>query len=136
MLDSYSNNQKLSQKKAKNKAIEIAKQACGSDDKDKWNTGGWPSNTGQKISASEITNINDLHQILEEYGPVYAYYSNDESAHLIVIMGIDLYRGVVYTNNPWGVRGSQSFDDFLNSVANHWWKKKNTYKLKNIYTVE
>lgn len=47
---------------------------------------------------------------------MYAYYcaENNISAHLVVVTGVDLLNRVVYTNNPWGVGGPQSYNEFLN----------------------
>lgn len=50
-------------------------------------------------------------------GPVYGYYWNgtpNSGAHLIVVTGINLLEGKIYTNNPWGYSGEQTYKEFLN----------------------
>jgi hypothetical protein len=50
---------------------------------------------------------------------LYAYYNNETAkvAHYIVVTGVDTKNNIVYTNNPWGVCGAQSFEDFKKGVA-------------------
>ena len=58
--------------------------------------------------------------MLLEYGPIYAYYKSkpDENgnvrAHLVVVTGVDVINGLVYTNNPHNKMGVQTFYEFLN----------------------
>lgn len=73
---------------------------------------GWPSNLGEAIGKENVNSIEDLYSIFDDNGPVYGYYSNPKQAHLVIITGVDLNTNKVYTNNPWGVRGVQSFEDF------------------------
>lgn len=55
-------------------------------------------------------------------GPVYAYYREPEkndptqlrAAHLVIVTGVDVDRGLVFTNNPHGYSGGQTFDSFVN----------------------
>lgn len=62
--------------------------------------------------------------MLYEYGPLYASYGHyvfgaRKSGHAIVITGVDLYNQVIYTNNPWGVSGTQSYNEFIaNFIGN------------------
>ena len=62
--------------------------------------------------------------MLYNYGPLYAsygYYIDEQrkSGHAIVITGVDLYSGIIYTNNPWGVSGTQSYNEFItNFIGN------------------
>ena len=53
-------------------------------------------------------------------------YSNEKETrkHLVVVTGVDVINDVIYTNNPWGEQGEQSFEEFLNGVA---WDQPNTY---------
>ena len=51
--------------------------------------------------------------------PLYACYRDlGDAGHLVVVTGVDLEKGIVYTNNPWGIAGSQPFDDFLQGFLN------------------
>ena len=61
----------------------------------------------------------DLAQKLQTFGPLYAYYSkeNGDGAHMVVVTGVNLKDDIVYTNNPWGKRGEQSFADFMNGFV-------------------
>lgn len=66
----------------------------------------------------EIASINDLYTALSTHGPLYAsygQYENDErvSGHAVVITGVNLNTNRVYTNNPWGRRGRQKYEDFI-----------------------
>lgn len=58
-------------------------------------------------------------ELLYDFGPMYVSYENrsKNSGHAIVITGVDLLRGVVYTNNPWNVSGSQNFKDFTSGFV-------------------
>ena len=49
----------------------------------------------------------------------YGHYSDGEriEGHAIVATGIDLINNRVYTNNPWGISGSQSYKEFINIFA-------------------
>ena len=56
-----------------------------------------------------------LHYLLKD-GPIYAYYWNSKpksGAHLVLITGVDVYKRTVYTNNPWGISGAQTYEEFL-----------------------
>jgi len=121
MMESYNSGITLTQKKAKARAIEIAQDYHGSTKKKIWNKGGWPSNLGECIGG--VDSIEELYNILQDNGPIYAYYSNSNknSAHIVIVTGVNLYSGIVYTNNPWGVSGVQSFEDFQNWYATKWY---------------
>ena len=94
-------------------------------------------------SICEIQDINTLCQYLENYGPLFGYYCSKSDSpdqedlyHLIVITGVNVTNNVVYTNNPWGVAGCQTFSSFLNSLAqdkehNH----ERNFKIKKIFYV-
>lgn len=61
-----------------------------------------------------------LYRMLLMYGPVYLNYSviaspdpeRISSGHMLVLTGVDLPEGYMYINNPWGVFGSQDWDEF------------------------
>jgi len=99
-----------------NAAIALSKSIYGEFN---WNRGGEPTNIKQKIVSTEIVSPRQLYNLLKEHGPVYGYYvytGNDlnifSSSHLIVITGVNVLTGMVYTNNPWGNKNVQSFNDF------------------------
>lgn len=116
-----------SQDEATAKAKELAISVNGEEH---WNKGAWPTNCpeyndfGTPISVPGIDSILDLYLYLRNNGPIYAYYSNqhikppnEASAHLVVVTGVNLFRGIVYTNNPWGIEGEQNYLDFLHGFA-------------------
>ena len=114
MVESYKSGITYSNDEATNKAIEIAKSYHDSDDEGTWNQGGWPLDKGAAIHPDSINDIYEA--LLQNGGPVYAYYSpksSEVSAHLILVVGVNCSTDTVYTNNPWGIRGAQSFSDFL-----------------------
>ena len=96
-------------------AIEIAISVYG----DNWNQGGWPTNSSNPFSerGKPTPSLNEMYNILVNSGPVYAYYRNNDSAHLVVITGVNLSKGIIYTNNPWGIAGEQNYQQFLNGFA-------------------
>ncbi len=88
-----------------------------------WNSGGFPLNADNRI---EIKDEEDLFNYLKDNGPLYAayYWTEKEQdgkitnhGHIVIVTGMDLANGLVYTNNPHGVKGIQTFEDFLNCFA-------------------
>ena len=47
-----------------------------------------------------------------------------------MLTGIDLLNNKVYTNNPWGIKGEQSFYEFQNGYAG---KEQGVYELQYVY---
>ena len=119
MIESYRNGETLSKKQADKRAKEIAIAVNG---KDNWDVGTWPTNINLK-NITHVYSITELYDCLEENGPVYAYYCNSKtkSAHLVVVTGVNLTKGLVFTNNPWGVKGTQSWAQFKKGVAKKWY---------------
>ncbi|MBR3137012.1 MAG: hypothetical protein IKG32_08385 [Clostridia bacterium] len=66
---------------------------------------------------------------------MYAYYSGESSSHLVVITGVNVTKNIVYTNNPWGIKGEQSFDEFLHGFATDG-PIFDSYELKRIYRIK
>jgi hypothetical protein len=116
MIEDYRSSMITCREKAEQRAIKIAKDRAVAEHERTWNKGRFPLNCGDIHS---IDRIYDLYDLLVQNGPLYGYYANDSntSAHLIVITGVDTVKNIVYTNNPWGVRGEQQFEDFLDGVA-------------------
>lgn len=110
MVESYQNGTTLTQEGADRRAREIAVSVYGEDN---WRQAGWPTNTGKRISS--VNRISLAYELKK--GPLYGYYANDKDAHLIVVTGIDVLSGTVFTNNPWGVSGQQSIEEFKNGFA-------------------
>ena len=81
----------------------------------------------------------ELYNILIENGPVYAYYRSDKEkdpdAHYIIVTGVDVNNNIVYTNNPWGISGKQTFKQFQNGVAKRFWDDGCGMKLRHIALV-
>jgi len=89
----------------------------------RWNTGNWPTNC-VSYNQDDVPVIRDIDNRLELYcqlkrGPIYAYYTNSdtESAHLVVVTGYDPIYDIVFTNNPWGISGQQTYIGFLKGFA-------------------
>ena len=85
-----------------------------------WNQGGWPADIGTECLARDIESIYSIRELLES-GPVYGYYNGEienngartPTAHLIVVTGVDVNNDIIYTNNPWGYSGKQTFEEFM-----------------------
>ena len=127
MIKSFYQGEELEPELAEDAAIEIAKKYHG--DKD-WNKGLSPSKIGKK---AKIDSIIDLYWLLCNKGPLYAYYCNDNSAHLVVVTGVNIKTGTVYTNNPWNVPGIQSYSDFLNGFVGLEGETVDGYDFAGIY---
>lgn len=93
------------------RAKEIAIQRHGEDN---WNKAGYPDN----MKEAKCFTLLGLFLSLRKHGPLYASYGNYENGervggHYVVITGVNLLKREVYTNNPWGYKGTQSFGEFL-----------------------
>lgn len=114
MIESFYKGENLQQDIALQKAIALAKEVK----KQAWNQGGMPTNMG--IKYGHISSIEELYILVLKHGPMYAHYLDKEKdiKHYVVITGVDVENNLVYTNNPQGYRGEQSFEDFLNGYVN------------------
>ena len=74
-----------------------------------WDSGLQPNRIGRK---TEIDSIFEIYLLLYRNGPLYSYYYHEGGAHLVVVTGVDVERGIVYTNNPQNARGIQTFEEF------------------------
>lgn len=106
MIKSYRNQETLSQEEADSEAERIAKIYNG---KKNWDSGLQPNRIGRK---TEIDSIFEIYLLLYRNGPLYSYYYHEGGAHLVVVTGVDVERGIVYTNNPQNARGIQTFEEF------------------------
>ena len=130
MIESYQKGEKLRKKKADARAKEIAIARHGSTD---WDKGGWPSNLG---SDRDVNTIETLYNILLANGPVYGFYVGPSGSHLIVITGVNVNKNRVFTNNPWGSKGKQSFDEFKKGVAKKARQSGQGLVFKRVYLVK
>ena len=90
----------------------------------KWNSPNNPTNVGYEFDSKQIGNINDLYYLVSFYGPMYGRYANKtkgKPGHMVVLTGVDVNRNKVYTNNPWGVKGVQTFKEFKSNFAKKWY---------------
>lgn len=87
---------------------------------------------------SAVQNIEDLYFLVKAHGPVYAAYRyrNFFGGHIVLVTGVDLDRGYVYTNNPWGIRGAQTEAEFFSSFVNFSNEEEPGYWLSGIYIPE
>ena len=97
-------------------AKDIAVQHHGPDDLDK---GERIEKIGTVIKRDEIDGINGLYDILAHNGPVGATYYDAKSrkAHMVVITGVDRKNDIIYSNNPQGYIGEQSYEEFLSGYV-------------------
>ncbi len=115
MVEDYQNGVVSTQNQANIRAKALAILVNGEKDQNGneiWNNGAWPTNClrydvyGTPMQATRINSIYDLYFQLVNGGPLYVYYCEvgveDPSAHLVVVTGVNLSQGIVYTNNPWG----------------------------------
>lgn len=116
MVEDFQSKTVRTNDEATERAIEISKQVNGNIF---WDAGGWPTNCkkysigNMPIFEKNIKSIFDLYRAVKSGGPLYAYYRGKNSAHLVVVTGVDCVQGIVYTNNPWGIAGKQTFTQFL-----------------------
>ena len=122
MIEDYKSKRKQNNSSAELSAISLALLRKNKDGY--WDKGSFPTNCKLNSSGmptpmfvSSYFTIGDLYTLLQNTGPIYAYYENANSAHLVVVVGVNLKDGVVYTNNPWGKKGAQSYERFTVSVV-------------------
>ena len=79
--------------------------------------------------------IEDLYYILCTEGPVYAAYryKNIYGGHIVLVTGVDLDYGYIYTNNPWGEFGIQTEAEFFDSFVNKNHNEEPGYWFAGIY---
>ena len=141
MVEDYQTGVTKTPEEAFDRAKELAIQQNGEKN---WNSGDWPTNCvaynafGTPTPATGIDSLWNLYLQLKNGGPLYAYYSNgktgkDARAHLVVVTGVNLFRGIVYTNNPHGIAGHQTYADFLKGYATS--DSRQTYPLKYYYLI-
>ena len=112
MVEDYKKKRKKSNEQATARAIDLSVSIKGAN----WNEGGWPTNSSAPFwesNRSSPPTLIELFYILQDSGPVYAYYAGTSGAHLVVITGVNLTDGIIYTNNPWGIAGEQTYEEFL-----------------------
>ena len=130
MLEDYRSGTATTYAEAIDRAKEIAKLEHSGKD---WKSGGFPKHVGGFLEQERYS-IVGLHSLLKN-GPIYAHYAQEgtDDAHLVLVTGVDLRTGTVYTNNPWGDRGVQTYDEFLNGFAgmekSKWTMKLNVYMI-------
>ena len=121
MVEDYKTRITRTKEKAEDRAIQIAityHGASGIEDRETWDKSGWPTDVVVR-SVPNINSINSLHSALIKYGPLYACYGDPyDFRHLIVVTGVNLTKGLIYTNNPWGVAGEQTYAQFLRGFVN------------------
>ena len=104
------------QSRATEECISRAKEYLGSD----WNSGFYPTDTFFTMlfaDEGEVT-LESIYTVLLQYGPGYLTYSQYSDGYLLghstVITGVDLSTGLVTSNNPWGVSGTQTLEEMMN----------------------
>ena len=116
MVEDYFAEIQRTHEEALQAAITLAKDSLG----DAWNDGGYPTNgTFPRLvhESQGFLSMKQLYDLLDQYGPLYIYYEdvvNFGGGHIVVLKGIDIYRNMLYTNNPWGITGHQTYSEFCN----------------------
>ncbi|MBP5753697.1 MAG: hypothetical protein J6W60_12715, partial [Treponema sp.] len=84
---------------------------------------------------AKYNSIEDLYLLLKDNGPLYvAYrYKNIKDGHVVLITGVDVDNGYVYTNNPWRVQGRQTESDFKRGFVNTNNELEPDYWLSGVY---
>ena len=98
--------------------------------KEKWDSGVIPSRISKK---ARVDTVSDLFLLLYENGPLYAYYVGNSGSHLVVVTGVDIDNGYIYTNNPQYVNGCQTFDEFFHGYVGLDGKTTTGYDFRGIY---
>lgn len=52
---------------------------------------------------------------------------------MVVVTGINVEMGEIYTNNPWGVRGRQQFESFMSGFVGLDYRTIEGYNFGGIY---
>ena len=124
MIEDYHNGTNRSRPEANAKVREFAEEYHTTDrkgpgkpilHKQYWNSSGWPTNADNGYRDVDLLSL----YLLLMDGPIYAYYwsgTEGSGAHMVVITGVDVSSGLVYTNNPWNYYGVQTYTEFLNGV--------------------
>lgn len=113
MVEDYKNGIVRTEEEASEKAQELGKEIFGKN----WNRPFFPRYMWFGFKPDSITDVRDA--LLRNKAPLYAYYKNGEGGHYVVVTGVDVEKNLVYTNNPWGTQGVQTFEEFQNSVVGH-----------------
>ena len=123
MIEDYENKTMRSNDEATARAVEIAKSRVSPGKK--WNVGGWPGNydKDKEIRIFHSQEVFSVLLIALKNGPAYAFYCNGipgTTTHLVVVTGLDISNGLVYTNDPLNSTGRasvQSIDEFFRGSA-------------------
>ncbi len=129
MAESYANQTHYTKNQAKERVLELYEESGKGET---INIGANPLNRGAPV---KIENIMDVYKLVED-GPAYASYVSAYGRHMVLVTGVDYQNGLIYTNNPWGYSGIQTFDEFQNGVVcgpPHSWEK---WDLEYMYPIK
>ena len=133
MVESYERGKNLTPSEADQYVNDLKLSVDGWHEGIDLSQGFEPTNKG---TPHAVRNLDDLYCWVQE-GPIYASYRHvDGRAHMVVICGVSYEEGLVYTCNPWGIHGVQTFDEFLNHpTGNKWqtwgWNLECVYDIQN-----
>ena len=54
---------------------------------------------------------------------------------MVIVTGVDLNEGIIYTNNPWGVQGRQTFEEFQDCFATKWYHSEPEMDLEYVVVI-
>ena len=107
MIEDYYSGIVRNEFEANNRAQALAESVFTSDN---WDRNSKPTNIKDEFTSMSI---DDLYNLLLNNGPVYVwYYSGQECTHLIIVTGVDLDYGIVYSNSPNAYPGEQTYYEF------------------------
>ena len=117
MLEDYTSGISRSDQEAWTAAYSLAVETYGK----KWNDGGQPTKISRFQSSKTLfgnyLSMERIYSLLEKHGPLYIIYKNPSPnglGHTVVLTGIDYQEGLLYVNNPHGMAGSQTYEEFCN----------------------
>ena len=85
---------------------------------------------------AQVESIEDLAYVLQNNGPVYAAYQDENDyfgGHIVLVTGVNLITKKVYTNNPWNIQGEQTFELFLHGFLKSETETIDGYYLYGVY---
>ena len=112
MIECYTLGITLTDEEAKYRACQIADEVFGSADPKRYDKAYYPQNKRAIGPFSFLINdITDLYYMLEDCGPIFAYYTKGSKGHYVIITGVNVAKDIVYITNPWGRREVLSFEE-------------------------
>lgn len=117
MVEDYTSGISRTVEEAWDAAHALAVDTYGAD----WDKGGHPTKISHYYYSTNLfgkhLSMGKIYSLLEKHGPLYIVYDNPSPeglSHMVVLTGIDYQKGLLYVNNPHGIAGSQTYEEFCN----------------------